>query len=136
MTPRSTWTPSPETGGGVTRCRLSPPPVPGTSTLCATGVGCASSTKGTSLSNDRSNSDDDLQVVIEITSTNGQYLDSIVVEDVDDVSSYLDTFVGADGPAPAQLEYLNSEGGVYGTEYVLWGLADGRTTSWRSVQAA
>lgn len=88
------------------------------------------------MSNDRSNSDDDLQVVIEVTSTSGQYLDSIVVEDVDEVTTYLDGFVGANGPAPAQLEYLDSEGGVYGTEYVLWGTADGRTTSWRSVQAA
>lgn len=88
------------------------------------------------MSNDRSNSDDDLQVVIEVTSTEGNYMDSIVVEDVDEVTAYLDGFVGVSDCAPAQLEYLDSEGGVHGTEFVLWGLANGRTTSWRSVQAA
>lgn len=98
---------------------------------------CESSTRDTQLSSDPSNSDDDLLVVVEITGTDGNYLDSIVVEDIDDVTQYLDTFIGVDGPAPATLEYVTTDGEVVaGREHVLWGLVGGKTTSWRSVQAA
>lgn len=76
-------------------------------------------------------------MVVEITGTDGNYLDSIVVEDIDEIVAFLDQFVGSDALAvPSTLEYLTSTGEVSGVEIILWGIQNGRPTSWRSVQAA
>lgn len=99
---------------------------------------CESSTREELLSNNPSSSDDDQRVVIEVTGTDGNYMDSIVVEDFDEVTEYLDGFVGAVGTAPAMLDYMTPDGDVIGgREHILWGIASsGKTISWRSVQAA
>jgi hypothetical protein len=77
-------------------------------------------------------------MVVEITASSGNYMDSIVVSDVDEITEFLDGFVGSADTLglPSTLAYLSVEGDVHGSETVLWGVANGVSTSWRSIQAA
>lgn len=72
-------------------------------------------------------------MLVEATATNDEYLTCLSIDDEDEVTAYLDTFIGKPGPWPTTLGYLNSEGDEAGTERVLWVTGpDGLALGWRA----
>lgn len=73
-------------------------------------------------------------VVVEVTGTSGNYIDSIVVEDEDDIRQYLNGFLGTDVEFPSVLEWLDDAGDIIAVEPVLFGVSgSGRPFAWRTV---
>ena len=71
-------------------------------------------------------------MVVEVTGSSGNYIDSIVVDDEDDINRYLSGFVGTSTEHPALLEWLDEEGDVFDRMLVLYGLRDGVPYAWRT----
>ena len=73
-------------------------------------------------------------VVVEVTGTSGNYIDSIVVEDEDDIRRYLNGFIGMDTEFPSVLEWLGEDGDIIASEPILFGVSrSGRPFAWRTI---
>lgn len=73
-------------------------------------------------------------VVVDVTGMSGNFMDSIVVEDEDDIRRYLNGFIGSDTEPPSVLEWLGEDGEVIAVEPVLFGIdSTGRPFAWRTV---
>jgi hypothetical protein len=73
-------------------------------------------------------------VVVEVTGSSGNYIDSIVIDDEADLHRYLTGFIGTEqGDPPSLLEWLNEDGEIIGSEPVLYGLRDGVPFAWRTI---
>ena len=77
-----------------------------------------------------------VSMIVEVTSNNGESMDPIHIADIDDLTMYLDTFIGKGSSFPCELELLDEDGESCGTTNVLWAVTKAGAGSWRTVSAA